>query len=554
MVHAQGGFGYTLSNSGGVKLTPGNPGSTTIIATLTAGIASNVTLSCDFSNLPTGTTCSFTPTSVIPTLKGNGTILTMTVSVPATTLYSAFNVTVTAKTGSPAPIAPTVFTLTVAGKIAVDPTATASLSYTVGTSIPVDFNMTNSPPFGGFIVAVFFNTSVLQFSRLDYSGNGYVFGNDPNNIFFSTECLNGFDVPGGTVPCVADTRFDDVGVLSLDLATNSGLNTTTPTGILFSVVFNVVGTGFSAFHIVDQEAFFLPNGIPLKTVGYDGYFTNKYCGGGNLCKPPVVSVTPPLRPIEFRPASFNSTAVSQNSNGYISEYNWTWGTGAAKAHFNANYSPGPTARRPPTSANITFGYIGEFLVTLSVQDNYDARAYYTLEIVVFRVWIDLGLSGLTVDNSVGVFPGTLVHIVATATNNGVNPENSTIRLSIDHQNVATLPVTNLGPALGSSLSYAWHTTGLTPKVYRVDVTLDEVRNGTGPITENDTTIIRGQLVDPNNARVAIVQLISPLPNGFGLFLGLNLPETVGLGIVLAAVAGFIFGLVKKARAPPPEPL
>src|SRR5712664_402558 len=90
IVHAQGGFEYTLSNSGGVRLTPGNPGSTTIIATLTAGRASNVTLSCDLTNLPTGTTCSFTPASVIPTIKGNITSLTMT--VPVSTSYSAYNV------------------------------------------------------------------------------------------------------------------------------------------------------------------------------------------------------------------------------------------------------------------------------------------------------------------------------------------------------------------------------------------------------------------------------------------------------------------------------
>ena len=45
-----------------------------------------------------------------------------------------------------------------------------------------------------------------------------------------------------------------------------------------------------------------------------------------------------------------------------------------------------------------------------------------------------------------------------------------------------------------------------------------------------------------------------MPSGFGVFLGLNLPETLGLGIVLVAVIVFAAGLVKKSRAQPLEPL
>ncbi len=81
VVHAQGGFEYTLSNSGDVSLSPGNSVSTTIIATLTAGTASNVTLSCDLTNIPpnaSGTKCAFTPTVVAPTDKGKASVLTIT--------------------------------------------------------------------------------------------------------------------------------------------------------------------------------------------------------------------------------------------------------------------------------------------------------------------------------------------------------------------------------------------------------------------------------------------------------------------------------------------
>src|SRR5436190_1780331 len=64
LVHAQGSFAYTLFTPAGIRLTPGNSGTTTIVATLTAGEehASNVTLACDLISLPpanfSGTTCS----------------------------------------------------------------------------------------------------------------------------------------------------------------------------------------------------------------------------------------------------------------------------------------------------------------------------------------------------------------------------------------------------------------------------------------------------------------------------------------------------------------
>jgi hypothetical protein len=452
---------------------------------------------------------------------------------------------VTVTGNNPAPIAPTTLTVTVAAKVAVNPTATANLSDAVGTSITVDVNVTSSPAFGGFIVAIFYTKAVLLFQRIDYSNN--VFTND---VFLSDECVDKADVPGSGVPCIPDLTFDAPGVVSIFLTTESG-NNYAKNGRLFSVTFSVLSIGFSALHFVFQSILIYPDGVPLQTVGYDGYFTNENCGGGNLCKPPAVSFFPPLRPVALRPVSFNGTAVSQNLNGVITEYNWTSGGGLDLYRYN---SPLRLGDKPSSNATIIFLQFGQHVVTLSAQDNFGARAYYTLSIQVFRVWVDLGISALAIDHTIGVFPGTVVHIVATATNNGVNPDNSTLRLSINNQNVATKPIVNLAPILESSLSYNWSTAGVTPRVYRLDVTLDEVRNGnTSRILENDTAIIHGQLIDPNNLRVAFVQLIEQVPSGIGVFLGLNLPETLGLGIVLIAVIVFAAGLVRKSRARP-EPL
>src|SRR5207253_1677734 len=61
-------FDYSLSNSGPVTIQQGVSGTVTITATLSAGTAQPVTLSCVSSSLPTGITCgSFTLNPVTPT-------------------------------------------------------------------------------------------------------------------------------------------------------------------------------------------------------------------------------------------------------------------------------------------------------------------------------------------------------------------------------------------------------------------------------------------------------------------------------------------------------
>src|SRR5207244_300574 len=61
-------FDYSLSNSGPVTIQQGVSGTVTITATLSAGTAQPVTLSCVSSSLPTGITCgSFTLNPVSPT-------------------------------------------------------------------------------------------------------------------------------------------------------------------------------------------------------------------------------------------------------------------------------------------------------------------------------------------------------------------------------------------------------------------------------------------------------------------------------------------------------
>ncbi len=93
-------------------------------------------------------------------------------TVPATTPYGAFNVTVTGK--NPAPIAPTIFLLTIAAKIAVNPTASGSASDIPGTHITIELNLTDSLPFEGFIGAISYDSSVLQNPQVDYTADAVI--------------------------------------------------------------------------------------------------------------------------------------------------------------------------------------------------------------------------------------------------------------------------------------------------------------------------------------------------------------------------------------------
>src|SRR5262249_52086033 len=90
-------FDYALTNSGGVIVTAGTSGATTITATLQAGATQPVsfTASVSFtgSGLPNGTTIAFTPTSCSPTCS-----TTLTITTSAATSTGTFPITVT---GSP---------------------------------------------------------------------------------------------------------------------------------------------------------------------------------------------------------------------------------------------------------------------------------------------------------------------------------------------------------------------------------------------------------------------------------------------------------------------
>ena len=117
-------FDYSLSNNGPVSIQQGSSGTVTITATLKAGTAQSVTLSC-VTPLPSGITCtSFNPPSVTPSSTGASSVLTIAVASSVTSGSHTIQVT-----GSPLGAT----------------TTPATVSITV-TSVPFDYSLSNNGP------------------------------------------------------------------------------------------------------------------------------------------------------------------------------------------------------------------------------------------------------------------------------------------------------------------------------------------------------------------------------------------------------------------------
>ena len=246
-------------------------------------------------------------------------------------------------------------------EVDLNPSSIASLTSIPGSTVTFEVDTANSSPFAGFEVGIFYNSSVLLNPQVDFTRN--VLGND---AILSSECIDGF----GSL-CTPDATFDGRGVVSLVLFTNSGLNTTTPNGKLFSATFTVAAIGFSPIHIVKSVLGTEPNGNLLPIVAHDSYFTNMDCpsGSGILCRPPIVSLSAPQSVTIGNPVLFDASAsLSQNQNGMITQYVWVWGSGL-DVHLLSTSSPLTT---------LTFTVLGMNTVTLTVKDSYGASAIETL--------------------------------------------------------------------------------------------------------------------------------------------------------------------------------
>jgi len=104
-VAAPPGLDFSLSNPGRISVLQGGSGSTTVSLALSSGTPQTVNLFCVASTLPTGSSCSFNPSSV----SGNGSSA-VTVSTSSATPIGSFQVQVASNPMGITTV-PTVFTL-----------------------------------------------------------------------------------------------------------------------------------------------------------------------------------------------------------------------------------------------------------------------------------------------------------------------------------------------------------------------------------------------------------------------------------------------------------
>ncbi len=167
---------FTLSASpGGLSVAPGSQGSSTITSTLSNGFSSAVSLTA--SGMPTGTSVSFSPSTLAAPGSGNSI---MTVTVGSGTATGSYPITVTGNGGG---IQQTVIiSLTVSTSIISYVQSNYATPQTPQTSVPVKFN---AAQFAGDlnVIAVGWSDSKASVSTVtDTAGNVYTLAVGPTSI------------------------------------------------------------------------------------------------------------------------------------------------------------------------------------------------------------------------------------------------------------------------------------------------------------------------------------------------------------------------------------
>ncbi len=342
-------------------------------------------------------------------------------------------------------------------QVTVNPAYIANVTQTTGTVV-FTVSLTNSPSIDSFAVSLSYNRSILHAADLSFANN--VLG---TNAQVGEECIDGQWKAG--FPC---QPWDGPGVITLFL-----FGSTTPpptTGPLFQTTFNVTGRGLSQIHIFRMILLNSAQGAQIPASTLDGYFVNVDCpvGSGVPCKPPVadfvISPTPVLS--TGSPATFNATLSHPTNAGSavtLSRYTWNWGDNSVLATTLL-----PLIQHVYTSQ-------GEFSVTLTVTDTYGISWSTTKTVEVTRLFIDLAVKGLSIDQGSNFSRGIQAHISALVQNNSTLPENATARITVGNQVLLTERFLNMAP-FGSTASIfaTWNTTAFSPGQYSVQAYVDPV--------------------------------------------------------------------------------
>ena len=404
------------------------------------------------------------------------------------------------------------------------------------TQFKMEVNITNGPPINSFQVVLKYNYNVLHAASLDDTNGLLTIAAETagQSVTKALDCLDDAPPPGGG-NCGAN---DGPGVISYS-AVAPVLTPAPSTGQLFSVTFNAQNT--TSFSQIQVSQAYLANGTYAQiSVGkIDGYYSSMTCPvGANppstvACTPPLVSFTvSPQIPVKNGFTVFNGSSTVPSAGGKITDYSWSWvPDGGTRGSIDTHLS---------STAEVSYKVAGTFSVTLTVTDSNGLRASATHEIVIIDSTVDIGISAVTLSPSnQNVIPGTLISIYAKLRNSGFTPQNVTLLIRIQGLILNKTSERNLGGQSEISLTAKWDTTGLPPKMYRVEAFAPELTNSTsGAVIESD--YVNG--VDTNNIAYQWVQLVAPFPGGLlGLF------PSFGLGIVVLGGAGYTVSRLRRRK-------
>ena len=360
-------------------------------------------------------------------------------------------------------------------EVVLSPHNQSSLSDTPDTKLPISINITNGPSITTFDIILQYNFTILHVTNVNTTG----VLNTAGSVSLIEECVPelGITIGNCTLP---------PGYFELVEGLRFFRETTAPTnGPLFSLTFNVTGTGFSTLHLVTPRVATLIGGFPraFPVIPVDGYFANTNCGPA-LCTPPTPSftanphVTTPLGIVQVvagnNITSDASTTMVTNQGATIINYHWEWGDQTPN-----NDTGNPLIIHAFNSSNL--GLV--LLVTLTVTDNYRTFASSSILLRPVLSWIELNVRANT-NPSTTALTGTIVSVNATVTNDSTQQENATIVVSAANQILNTTRITNMA-AFGSqsTISTNWNTRGLAPGTYQVTALAVPV-NGQNDTTEN----------------------------------------------------------------------
>jgi hypothetical protein len=429
------------------------------------------------------------------------------------------------------------------------------------SSITFSVKIASAPSIGGFLVFIIYNStgnkSILTSPSIDYSGN--VLGATTsvvNNCVANLGICSGLDYNG--------VALNGLDVLSLGLAIQCDCPTPAVTnGLLFNVTFHVNSaiSGIGQIHLLEAQYSAAGTGDHVDAATYDGYYVNTSCPSSSQtpCQPPTVAyqITPAM-PSQGSVASFNLTVTDNNRGASITYVRWDWGdtTLAQNQTDLSQLMQHIFALTSFGASNCVFQ--GKCLVGLTVHDTNGIVWQSTVVVTILHIFVDIsvGPTALTLQsgNPISqIFPGTSVYVTAVIRNFGTVAETATMSIASESK-VLNSSLFSLGPQglhnASSSISAVWDTSGLTPRVYSIFVTISNlVTPGCSSIgiclkgNVNQTYIAQ---TDPTSTLSKTLYVLIVTPEALGTF-SLSLLQSTALGVIVLLGVGA--GLARFMRKP-----